>query len=149
MAAVLIGNFIARVVFSNSWSFAEEIGKFVLIFVTFIGTTVASRYGEHITMTAFIDTLKPKTRMIIVSITNLFTAVLFAILFVFSIKYVIYTKEINFTSTALRFPMYIIYLSLPFSFFFGFVEYLKHFYANLKGRLLFEDFYKETEGKEE
>lgn len=148
MSMILIGNVIARAVFSNSWSFSEEVGKFVIIFVTFVGTTIAARYGEHITMTAFIDKFKPNVKIKIVAVTNLFTALLFGMLCCFAVHYVIYTKQLGFTSPALRFPMYIIYLSLPISFFLSMVEYLKHFYANLKGKLLFEDFYKEGEDGE-
>ena len=48
-------------------------------------------------------------------------------------------------SPALRVPMYIVYLSLPFSFFMSAVEYFKLFYANIKGKILFEDLYKEEE----
>lgn len=148
MAAVLVGNVFARVVFHNSWSFAEEIGKFVIIFVTFIGTTIAARYGEHINMTAFVDLLKPKTRMRLLAVTNFLTALLFSLFFYYAVNYVIYTKEIQFMSPALRVPMYIVYLSLPFSFFMSAVEYFKLFYANIKGKILFEDLYKEEEADE-
>ncbi len=149
MAAVLIGNFVARVIFQNSWIFAEELGGFVLIFVTFIGTTIAARYGEHITMTAFIDRFSMKVKLKIVAVTNLLTALLFIVLAVLAVQYVLYTKEIGFTSSALRVPMYLIYSVLPISFILSACEYLKHCYANLKkGTLLFcyeEDVKKEEE----
>lgn len=145
MSVILIGNFIARAVFHSSWSFSEEVGKFVIIFVTFVGTTIAARYGEHITMTAFIDRLKPNVKLKVIALTNLLTAALFGLLCFYAVNYVSYTKMISFTSPALRFPMYIIYLSLPISFFLSAVEYLKHFYANLKGKYLFENLNKKED----
>ncbi len=55
MAAILIGNVIARRVFKSSWTFAEEVGQLLVVISTFIGLGYGVRKGQHINMSALLD----------------------------------------------------------------------------------------------
>lgn len=60
MAVILIGNVFSRQLFNNSWKFAEEVGQFLVVIITFIGTSYAARKGKHIRMSALYDILPEK-----------------------------------------------------------------------------------------
>ena len=110
---ILFVNVVLRYVFSASTSWAEEMIRYLMIWITFIGGSVCVRHSAHIRMD-FLLTLLPR------SVANLRTRVVYLIaagfcgaLIVYSWQLVEFTIEMEQTSPAMGVPMWIPYLAMP------------------------------------
>ena len=112
-AVVLFVNVVLRYVFSSSTSWAEELIRYLMIWITFIGGSVCVRKGAHIRMD-FLLTLVPKSVGNAITRFVLFIAACFcAALFVYGCRLVSFTIELEQTSPAMGIPMWIPYLAIP------------------------------------
>lgn len=132
MTIVLLGNVAARSIFNNSWTFAEEVGQFFIIIVTFIGLSYCARQGRHLKMTAIVEFLPVKVRKGIVLLITSSTAILLFYLCYLSIDYVITLYTLDRVTPALRIPLYIIHLFIPLGFLFAGIQYVTELGLNLK-----------------
>ncbi len=57
MVVVIFIQVIMRYVFDNSLVWSEEFGKFMFIWITWLGISLGERYGEHIKITMLVDRL--------------------------------------------------------------------------------------------
>ena len=131
MTIILIGNVIARAIFNNSWSFAEEVGQFLLVFVTFIGTSYASRKGRHIRMTGVFDLMPHMVKKILMITTSLLTSAIMFYLAYYGAGYVLKVKSLGTVSPALRIPLYLIYTVVPIGLTLTGIEYLLNVIKNI------------------
>ncbi|MDD5921688.1 MAG: TRAP transporter small permease [Eubacteriales bacterium] len=134
MAAVLIAGVIARTIFNSSLSWTEEVGQALNIAITFLGIGYCAKMARHISMSVVYDLVPKKIKKIMTYIISLLTAVIMAYLVVLATKYVIFVHSFGRTSSALGYPMWIVYLVVPIGFAFGAIEYFKTFIMNVKHR---------------
>lgn len=132
MAVILIANVIARTVFSNSLKPAEEIGQLLMVMVTFIGVSYASRLGRHIQMTALFDIAPKRIKKIILYITSSITSLFLFALSYLGIKYVQRVMISGRITPALQVPMWIMYAFVPLGFFMAGIQYLTILILNIK-----------------
>ena len=132
IAALTIGNVIARTAFSTSLVFAEEISQFLIVFVTFLGIGYAAGQGRHIRMTAIYDLLPERTRKVLaVTIAATTSALLFYLSYL-AVRYALDTvRELGSVSPALRVPLWIVYLAAPLGFALGGLQYALAVVKNL------------------
>lgn len=132
MAVILIGNVIARRVFQNSWTFAEEVGQLLVVIVTFMGVGYGVRKGQHVNMSAIID-LAPrkgkKAMAIFIAAISMVTMFFFAYL---SYKYTLTVVARGRVSPALEMPRYFTTMFLPIGFTLGGIQYLINLLLNFK-----------------
>lgn len=57
MVVIIFIQVIMRYVFDNSLVWSEEFGKFMFIWITWLGISLGERYGEHIKITMLVDRL--------------------------------------------------------------------------------------------
>ncbi|WP_175559219.1 TRAP transporter small permease [Sediminibacillus albus] len=131
MTLILLANVFARTI-GNSLTFAEELGQFFIIIVTFIGLSYCARRGRHLKMTAIVEFLPFKVRKILVLIITATTSLLLFYLFYLSADYTITLYQLGRVTAALRFPVYLITLFIPIGFFFSGVQYLREFWLNYR-----------------
>lgn len=138
MAAVLIGNVIARRVFNNSWTFAEEVGQILVVIVTFMGIGYGVRKGQHVNMSAIID-LAPrkgkKAMAVFIAAISMVTMFFFAYL---SFRYTLTVIARGRVTPALELPRYITTMFLPIGFTLGGIQYAINLALNLTNK---EDIY--------
>lgn len=60
MVIIIFIQVIMRYVFNNSLSWSEELGKFIFVWLSWIGISIGAKRGEHIKLTMFVDRLSPK-----------------------------------------------------------------------------------------
>lgn len=132
MALILIANVFCRTVLNHSLTFAEEIGQFLLIITTFVGTSYAVRKGKHIRMSALINLFPASKRKIVMSVISLFTSVVMFMLSYYGYKYTVKLIFLGTVSPALRFPMYLIVSFVPITLFITGIEYFFTAIKNLK-----------------
>lgn len=113
IAFLTASNVVTRTLLGQSLAFAEEISQFLIIMVTFVGTSYAAGQGRHIRMTAIYDqmSLAWKRRMMIFS--SALTAFLMFLLTYYSILYVGTVKTLGSISPVLHVPLYLVYCSAP------------------------------------
>lgn len=131
MTILLLGNVIARKVFLNSWSFAEEIGQFFIIIVTFAGIGYAVRSGQHINMTAILDMLPHKFKKIFSLIIGIVSFLILLIFTILSFRYAVYVFQTGRVTPALGIPRWTYASILPIGFGLGTIQYLINAIKNI------------------
>lgn len=131
MAVILIGNVFSRQLFNNSWKFAEEVGQFLVVIITFVGTSYAARKGKHIRMSALYDILPEKGKKILTIIVSAITSVSMFYVTYLSFRYAMSMKNLGRVSPALQMPMYLIILFVTLGFFLTALQYLIIFVNNI------------------
>ncbi|MBR7552655.1 TRAP transporter small permease [Allobacillus sp. GCM10007491] len=135
---VLLGNVIARSVFNNSWTFAEEVGQFLIILITFVGLSFCARWGRHLKMTAIVEFLPYKVRKALVIFVTIFTSILLFYLSYLSVQYVFILMETGRTTPALQVPYYLVSIFIPLGFFFAGIQYAMEAVLNIRNKELID-----------
>lgn len=143
MTAILVmmlnsnANALGRYFFNQSLFFAEELNRFLIVGITFIGMAYAVRKGRNIRMTAFYDMMPLNGKKVLTLIITLSTSVLMAYLAWQAVLYVQELKQLNRLSPALQFPVYLVYSIIPLGLFMASLQYLSSFLLNLWHREIY------------
>ena len=124
MAAVSIINVIGRNIFQHSFTWAEEVTQFAIVWVTFIGMSYAARLGSHIRMTAIFDLLSVQWRRILMVFICTVTALLMFFLAWYGLQYTLSLYKIQRHTLGLQIPLYLIILWVPLGFLSTGLQYL-------------------------
>ncbi len=134
MAVLLIGNVLSRTFLGQSWTFAEELGSFLIVFTTYIGIITAVRRSRHIRMSLFVDMLSIKGQKFLTILGGVFTS---ACLFYFSYLSTLYLMNVHALgriTPALEIPMWIAIIPIPLGLFLTGVQYLILVLLNLSDK---------------
>jgi len=101
-------------VFFHALTWTEEMSRYLLVWSTFLGATMAYKRGMHISVTFCVNIFPEKIRKLIVILGIIFSLVFFAVAINYGIKLMVLQKVQ--ISPALRLPMRWVYLVLPTSF---------------------------------
>ncbi len=112
-AVVLFANVALRYVFSASTSWAEELIKYLMIWITFIGGSICVRQGAHIRMDFLLGWLSQRGRSLADRVVFLLSAVFCGVLAFYGGQIVLFTMKSGQVSPALKVPMWIIYTAIP------------------------------------
>ncbi len=102
-------------VFFESLTWTEELSRYLLVWSTFLGATMAYKRGMHISVTFVIDAFPSRFKKIVTVSSIVLSLVFFVISINFGIK--LMTVQIFQISPALRLPMRWVYVGIPISFF--------------------------------
>lgn len=131
MAILLIANVFFRSVLNSSLSFAEELGSFFIVIVTFWGISTAARFNNHINMNAIIDNMPFKIRKTMMIVISFFTCIVMIYLGYLFLLYALDSLKVSRISTALEVPMVIIIMILMVGIFVTALQYLLIFIKNI------------------
>jgi len=131
MALVAVLNVLGRNLFQHSFTWAEEVTQFTIVWVTFIGTSYAARIGAHIRISALSDVLGQRGRKILMIIVSAGTAALMFYLSWYAFLYVIKLVEIKKQTLGLHIPLYLIMLWVPVGFVMTGIQYTLAVIKNL------------------
>lgn len=106
LAVVLIVNVIARKSGTLIY-FIDKLAMFLVIWITFIGLSYASRKGRHIRMAAIFDLSSARIQRISIFVTSTISAIVMFYLTYISINYVYTTYRWQQTTSNLRMPYWI------------------------------------------
>ncbi|NLS45535.1 MAG: TRAP transporter small permease [Firmicutes bacterium] len=132
LTVIVFANVVTRYIFKWSWVGSEEIPKFIVVWITFIGTSICVRKGIHITMSAFFNRLSYNKKRIACIIICILSAVFCLGMSYLGWKFtqmVLIRREV---SPALRIPFWIMYLPLPLGLFFSGINYIRAAIKSLK-----------------
>ncbi|MGM8211912.1 TRAP transporter small permease [Virgibacillus sp. W0430] len=110
---LLFVNIILRYFFSAGITWAEELIRYVIIWITFLGSAICFRRGIHVGIDLLMDYL-PKSGKKIVQLLIYFISILFMLLLIkYGFELVAFSMNTSQVSPALQVPMYWVYLAIP------------------------------------
>jgi len=131
MASLTVINVVSRNFFGQGLSFATEINEFLIVIITFLGTSYAARNGRHIRMSAFFDIANKKIKKILVYIMTGGTALIMYYVTYLSTIYVYNVFLNGRMSPVMRVPLYLIWIWVPIGLLMTDIHYTLAFIRNL------------------
>lgn len=134
MAVNTVGNVIARVGFDDSLFFSEELNQFLIVLVTFVGTSAAARQGRHIRMSALTDLLAPQQRRWAMAVIQACTALALGLLAWYATTYILRVQALGQVTPAMQIPVWTTLLWLPLGLCIAALQFVLAAWANLRSR---------------
>jgi C4-dicarboxylate transporter DctQ subunit len=120
LASIGFVQVITRYVFNYSFTWFEELGRYLGVFVAFLGASMGVKTGSHFTMDLMVSHLKHPWQQLTRAMTSVLSGVFFFTVAWYSWKLILRMYGYETTSPTMEIPMYIAYLPIPvFSGFIG------------------------------
>lgn len=112
-SAILFVNVVGRYVFNYGFVWAEEIVRYEIIWLVFVGASVAARKGIHIGVDALVRTLSPVAQKWVNGAVLVLCIGFCAILAFYGWDLVAQTRLFNQRTPAMQFPFWLVQLAIP------------------------------------
>lgn len=110
-----------RYLMNYSFTWYEELGRYLGVFVAFLGASIGVKSGSHFAMNLFVKKLPRPWQQLLRCTTSLLSGAFFLLVTWYSWKIVSRMHGYETTSPTMGIPMYLAYLPIPlFSFVIGF-----------------------------
>ena len=126
MVFVVCWSVLCRYVLKISFLQGEELARYLMIYIVYIGSSIGVKKGSHIGVEVFVDLLPEKIRRKVKICTETFCALMFIAVFVLSIQMMIHLIETHQMTTTTHIPTYVVFICIPVSLLLGTVHYLVH-----------------------
>lgn len=113
MVVIIFLQVVSRTFLQSSFPWTEELARYLMIWLTFLGAAFSFQYGAHIGIGIITDKLPKKLAAIIDVIVCILCIFLFSILLVKGWELV--ARSMNQQSPAMSIPMSYVYLIIPLS----------------------------------
>lgn len=128
---LLLVNVILRYIFSHSIYWAEELVRYLMVWVIFLGSSQVAKHEGHITVDILHRAVGPGVKVFLDYLVNIV-----AILFCLVLAYYSYHQTMRVYSSqqispALELPMWLTYLSIPLGSALMAVRYLVHLFNRM------------------
>lgn len=131
VAALTIANVVCRSLLGFSLASAEELSRFLIILITFLGIGYAAGRGRHIRMTALYDQFGRRARKALMIFIAGTTCLLMILLAWYSARYVGTVRSLGTSSPVLQVPLAIVYSVAPLGFLLAALQYALAVVRNL------------------
>ncbi|MCB8887941.1 TRAP transporter small permease [Vreelandella malpeensis] len=131
---ILFANVVARYVFNDGFSWAEELVRYQIVWMVLLGASVAARQGIHIG----VDILRrfspaPVAKALTLLVHGL-SIVFCAFLVFYGIELTEQTHRFGQVSSALQAPMWVVQLAIPVGALLMGLRFTQHFLRTLRDR---------------
>ena len=113
MTVLIFSQVVCRYVMNNSLTWSEELGRYIFVWITFIGLPVALKAKAHVALDLLLKKVHGKTYLILLTINAIFTSILSIVIFYSGLKLVL--LGVGQISSAIQLPMQYVYIVIPFS----------------------------------
>lgn len=110
---VLFINIVLRYFFSANTTWAEELIRYMMIWITFIGCSVCFGRGLHVGIDFFLEYMSEKWKKIIGYFVNFVSIILMLFLIYYGTELVLFSMNSGQITPSLRIKMYWVYLCIP------------------------------------
>lgn len=97
--------------FAHSW--AEELGRYMTVFLTFFGASLGVKYGTHFSVEAIVQYLPDRYCHLLKAIVNLICGLFFILVIFFAWIQITKLHKYGATTATLHIPMYVPYIPIP------------------------------------
>lgn len=119
---VVFSQVTSRYVFNNSLTWAEEMARYLQVWVVFLAAAAAIRTGSHISVDYATHNLSSRYKKFLSIIVVFLTILFLCIVTVYGFKLFIKIYHSTQRSPAMQIPMFVPYLAIPVGGFFMLVE---------------------------
>ncbi len=116
MALVVFCDFALRETVNESWVWAKELAAFLMVWVGFVGASLAAHRGRHLVLRAGERIFSARLRKWTSPVSSLLTAALCFHLAWLGIAYVTETQAMGERSLTLGIPLWMVQAVIPFAF---------------------------------
>ncbi|MBW1800899.1 MAG: TRAP transporter small permease subunit [Deltaproteobacteria bacterium] len=118
----------------------EELGRYVLIFMTLCGANLAIRYGRHPSMTALFSLLPAQISHVVKAVVWIFLSGFFAYIDFYAWAHIKHIHKLGFQTSTLGVSFVVPYLPIGVFIFFMCIRYFLEFLKEIKAFRNGEDF---------
>lgn len=129
MVTIIFSQVVARYLFENSLSWSEELGRYIFVWMTFIGSAIAVRNKLHVTLDMFVMRFPRSLQKLCLVISYTSMSIFTAVLIYGGYKFV--AKGSHQISAAMQLPMHYVYVVLPVGGALIFFYLMKNFYEDV------------------
>jgi C4-dicarboxylate transporter DctQ subunit len=133
-SVILFSNVVARYVFNESFSWATEVVRYQIIWMVFIGGSVAARRGMHIGVDIIVKFSGPRIRQAVLLIVYTIAIAFCVYVAYFGIELVMKTRSWGQVSPAAQIPMWLMQLAIPVGSILMGIRFLQHLINTLIGK---------------
>lgn len=112
-SVILFANVVLRYAFNSGWEWAEEVARYTIVWLVFLGGSVCARKGMHLAVDAATVRMKPAGQRTIRIIVDGICIVFCLFLVICGKELVDLAYETEQVTAALEFPIYWVYLAIP------------------------------------
>lgn len=112
-SVILFANVLARYIFNWGVSWAEELVRYEIIWMVFIGGSVAARKGIHIGVDILVTFAPPQIKPYLLFLINAIALTFCLFLAIKGADLVTQTKMFGQVTPALQIPMWVVQLAIP------------------------------------
>jgi TRAP-type C4-dicarboxylate transport system permease small subunit len=120
-------NVVCRYVFLTTIPWAEELARFLFIWMTFVGSILANNKYQHMRLDFVVEKFSPKVTQILIALSYLIVVFFLGILCVGGIEYSM--SQWDWNSSALGISHGLVYIIAPISFFIMGLQFIARFIA--------------------
>lgn len=131
LALFIIVNVFARF-FHQSIFFVEEVSEFLIILITFVGASYATRRARHIRMGALLDLMPDRLEKAFILFISAVSALVMFVMAWYAWHYMLGRYTAGETTSALRAPRWIFLVIIPIGFFASGIQFLRTILKNLR-----------------
>ena len=110
---ITFGNVVSRKFLHMSWAFTEEITVNLLVWIVFLGASIAAKYNAHLGLSILVDTLPKRISKILSIIAIIAVIIFFSILCYEGVNTVKAQIGLKQMTPALGWPQWLFSLSVP------------------------------------
>lgn len=110
---VLFVNIVLRFIFSANTTWAEELIRYMMIWITFVGSGVCFGRGLHVGIDFFLEFVTKKWNIIIGILVNIISIILMIFLIVYGTELVKFSMNTGQITPSLQIKMFWVYLGIP------------------------------------
>jgi TRAP-type C4-dicarboxylate transport system permease small subunit len=111
MVVLVFGNVVARYAFDAAITWAEEVSRFLFVWLTFVGATLGLQKGLHIGMDMLVTRLGARRRLLMEVLNSLIVLVFLGVWMVGGVTLI--EANLDYMSPATGFSMGLVYLIGP------------------------------------
>lgn len=113
LAVIATVQVVSRYAFGVSFSWFEEGGRYVGVFITFLGASIGVQRGSHFAMDALASVASPLLGRWLKALTAVISGGFLVVVTWYGMKIVLRNYGYETTSPTMQVPMYLVYLPVP------------------------------------
>jgi len=115
MSAIVFGNVISRYFLDTTWGWYEEVSRFMLIWIVFLGAVIALIKGDHLSIDLLLFVLSPRACRVAAVLTDMLMLVALAIMFQGAWEMAIDSLQSGWVASSVPIPYGWVYMVGPVS----------------------------------
>jgi C4-dicarboxylate transporter, DctQ subunit len=131
---LLFVNVVMRYIFLLPIYWAEELVRYLMVWMIFIGASQVTLWGGHVAVDIVPRALSKRGNVILAFIVNVICIVFCLVLAYLSLKQMLRVMKAGQISPALEIPMWIAYLSIPAGTMLMLIRFLQQFWLRIQGK---------------